>query len=57
MENGVRKESRFSHSSTDCLQITLLWLYKDLMKNLFLTVQPPLVYCKTRVTHLEGGMD
>lgn len=37
MENRVRKESRFSHCSTDSLQITLLWLYKDLMKNLFLS--------------------
>lgn len=56
MENGVRKESRFPHSSTNCLWITLLWLYKDSMKNLFLTVQSLLVHSKTRVTHLEGGL-
>lgn len=51
MENGVRKESRFSQSITNCLWITLLCLDKELMKNLFLTVQSPLVHSKTRVTH------
>lgn len=32
-----------------------IWLCRDLMKNLFLTVQSPLVHLKTRVTNLEGG--
>lgn len=31
-----------------------VWLCGDLMKNLFLTEQSPLVHSRTRVTNLEG---
>lgn len=51
------KRIQVSPLCINCLWITLLWLYKDLMKNLLLAVQSLLVHSKTRVTHLEGGLD